>query len=431
MGLALLAACRPAPPGDLDLWRAENALAQGRQDWARIHFQRDLDRHPERLSSLRALGFAWLSGYQQSLSTGIEVLDRYLASRPAGSPADPEVAIALARAELALGHGDAAAARLDGAGDGLEAELLRAEVLLDREPASAVAAAERAVALAPGDFRAALRLAEARDRTGDTVKARAEARRAAELNPLSYPAFYLLARLERRLGDEAAARRAFDLHALTTRLQSAGTLAPAPPAERLALLRELAASWPAAQSALPTLRLQAELAFATANLGLAQASLEAVARHPEADAGELMSLAALAHQAGRTSAARLAIDAALAREPDHLGALLSRAQLAIESGDLAAASDLLSRLAEGHPHLARRAWLESRLCQAQGQEEAATLALRQALDLAPWEAAWRLELADRLLALGHGSEAAELVAAAPEPTPELGRWRAKALAAQP
>lgn len=414
----LLAACHPGGEADLDLLRAENALAQGRHDWARIHFERDFAAHPERLSSLEGEGLAWLTGYQQSLSTGITKLTLLLAE----TGPKPEVERAMARAEMVLGEWERVRERLPRLGGGVDADLIAAEALLPTDPAAALAAAERLLAVDAADPRGHLRKAEALQRLGRLPEAHAAAERAAAGNPLYAPTFYLLARLERALGREAAARFRFDLYERVNRLEHTGTLSPLPPAEALSLLGEIRRLMPEAQAALSLLRREVEIAFAAGDLSAGQIALEALVIHPQANADALMKAAAQAHTAGRTSAAKAAIRRALELEPGHSGARLSEAQIALETGDLAAAERALDEVAAAQPNLARQHFFRGRLEQARGEEEKARASFGRAVHLAPWEAGWRLELAELLLAAGRKDEARRLVAEAPEASPALEAW---------
>ncbi len=412
------AACGPAGDPDLDLLRAENALAQGRHDWARIHFARDFAAFPQRLDSLKAEGLAWLSGYQQSLSTGIEKLTLYLEK----SGPDSELERAMARAELVLGEQARVRERLPRMGEGFDTDLIAAEVLLSTDTAAALAAAERAVAAKPGEARGHLRRAEALARLGRSEDAHQAARRAAGLHPLSPTVSYLLARLERGLGREDEARRSFDLYEKVNRLEHTGTLSPLPPAEALALVSDIEAAVPEAGSALSLLRRKVELGFAAGELTVAEEALAALSNHTEVSADLLMVAAAQAHTAGRTSTAKRAIRRALELAPEHAGARLSLAQIALETGDLAAAEAALLEVAATQPHLARRHLFRARLEQVRGEEAKARASYSRAVHLAPWESGWRLELAGLLLAAGQRDEARALVAAAPEASPALEAW---------
>lgn len=415
--LALLSACRAETSGDRDLWRAENALHQGRHDWARIYYRRDRERHPERLSSLEGEGLAWLAGYQQSLSTGIELLDAYLAK--AGP--QPELERRLAAAELLLGEWERARARLARAGEGPEADLLAIEAAHGGPEAGAALA--RALAEAPGDARVQAKAAELAHAAGDAAAARRHAEEAVRLNPLAYPSWYLLGRLAQRAGDRAAAERAFRLHQLTSRLRHDGTLAPLPPAEALAALTELEGLLPAARETLPVLRLEVETAFAAGALDAALDALAALTTHREATADDLMVGAAQAHAAGKSTAARRAAERALELDPAHLGARASLAQLELEAGRFAEAAAAITKGLGASPHMARFHLLKARLALAQGGEGEALAELGEAVDLAPWEWTWRTELADLLLAKGERDGARQLIAEAPEEAPGLLAWK--------
>ena len=420
LGLSLIACTegsRPdheSPADDealLDRWRGENAVAQGRYDWARQYFARDVERYPDHLPSLRQEGLSWLSGYQQSLSTGAELLARYLERQ--GD--DQAIVQRLVQVLLMLGDDEALerwAAALD---DSAAGHRLRAEVALRQDPQQAVQSIDAALALAPED--AAVQSAASRifEHLEDGPRVLEHARRALELDPFDFRAVYLLGRWTQRLGDRQEARRWLELHQGLRRLQHDGTMAPLPPEEALQLMDALEGQLPTLPFAWHKRRLQ--LYFERADLASAQSLLNEVAEAPQVTVHDWVEMATWAGDAGRRGLAEDLFGRALQADGEHVGALASLALLSLEQGDLQRASELLEDGLESRPKMARLHFLAGRVAVQQDQGEAARQHFEEALRLAPWEWSWRVALCDLLLALGDRAAFDEALETAPEETP--------------
>jgi len=421
----LLAGCGGGPSsppgedgdGELDRLRAENAVAQGRHDWARIYYRRDHQRHPERVESLRREGLAWLSGYQQSLSEGTEVLRRYLELRPD----DAEAARRLVSSLLLLGEWSAAREWADRLGDGAEAHRLRAEAALEADPEAAREAVGRALEAAPEDPRILALAARVAERAGEVEAARRYAERAVRRDPFDATSFYLLGRLARRQGDLPAAREALEIHQLLRRLQHDGTMAPLEPEAALEVLGELRGKLPAETFAVR--RREVTLLFEAGRLAAATDALESVAADPEASTADLLTFATLAGEAGRTALSRRLFERVLEADPENRGAVASLALLDLEAGRLDDAGERLDAALARDPHFARYRYLRGLVARARDRPEAAREHLERAVELAPWEWPWRRDLADLLLAVGDEEGFRRAVAGAPEETPAVEAYR--------
>lgn len=420
LGLSLVACTEEVRPGHdspaddealLDRWRGENAVAQGRYDWARQYFARDVERHPDHLPSLRQEGLSWLSGYQQSLSTGAELLARYLERQ--GD--DQAIVQRLVQVLLMLGNDDALERWVTSLDDSAGGHRLRAEVYLRQDPQQAVQSIDAALALAPDD--AAVQSAAARifEHLEDGPRVLVHARRALELDPFDFRVVYLLGRWTQRLGDRREARRWLELHQGLRRLQHDGTMAPLPPEEALHLMDALEEQLPALPFVWHKRRLQ--LYFEGADLAGAQSLLNDVAEAPQATVHDWVEMATWAGEAGRRGLAEDLFARALQADGERVGALASLALLSLEQGDPQRAAELLEDGLESRPKMARLHFLAGRVAVQQDQADLARQHFEEALRLAPWEWPWRVALCDLLLALGDRAAFDEVLETAPEETP--------------
>ena len=427
----LLAACAPKRPpeeADLALLRAENALAQGRHDWARIYFRNHYEAHPEHLDSLRQEALAWSSGYLQSLSTAVERFEAYLALQPD----DVEIRRRLASTQLLLGDFEAAAETARTLPEGPEEDLLRAEALQETAPEEALRAVRASLEVRPWHARARTLAAELKEQLGNDDAALANTMEAVRLQPLLSGSYYQLARLWRRGGDLEATRDALEAYRLASRISSDGTMAPLPPEEALeetAKLEELfrrrfaTPQDVAAPLPLPLARKRVELLFASGRRAEAAAAAREVLARRDGAGGPVMSvterleLAVAADQAGQQRFAREIFEDLLREHPDNRGAIASLALLDLRSGDLAAAEARLEAGLAAHPDFARYHYLRGRVAVAEGDGDEADRHLSEAVHLAPWEWSWRETYADLLLARGEHDAFRRLVQEAPEETP--------------
>ena len=387
-----------------------------RYDWARFYFEADLERHPNRPESWRDLGLGWLSGYEGSLTRGIDALERYLAL----VPDDPEIRQRLARAHLQIGDTEAAQRAL---GD-LGAPLLRARILLPSSPEQAreailQALTPQALAETPDDFETHLRAAEIFENLGQNEEALAQAQRAAAVDPLSAELFYLQARVLRRLGRVAEANEALALYEILRQLPAPGVTAT--PRQELALLRQLEPRLPSKPPVFH--RRLARLLLENGDFGALAPLIPAIAEDTNADA--ILVLAQTAHTQGQTTTARTLYERALVLEPDHPKALAQKALLAYETHAYEEAEQLLNRAMALDPWSAPLHHTNGLLALARDDQETAAVSLRTAVDLVPWLARYRLTLADVLLSQGERAAVERLLGETPAEDPEIDRYREK------
>ncbi len=402
---------------DLDYHRGRNAMAMARYDWARFYFAADLEAHPDRPESLRGLGLGWVSGYQGSLTHGIEALEAYLAL----VPEDTEMRLRLAGSWLRAGQPERAAGVLADIEDSLDAELLRARILLASDPQAARRPLEAALEAAPDDFEARFLAAQVHARLGEDGQALAQAQRAAEIDPSSAELFYLMAQILRRQGDLEASAEALATFELVNRL--AGPGAPADARQELAVLRQVADRM--APSSMAFKRRLARLLLETGATAEAMPLLDEILAVEDTDAETLLVLAQAAHTQGKISIARDFYQQALERQPDHPKALAQLALLAYETQDFATAQGLLDRGLELDPHQAPLHFTAGLLALARGQGGDAIQALRRAVDLVPWLARYRITLADVYLTRGEREAFDQLLAETPAPDAAVDAYRKK------
>jgi tetratricopeptide (TPR) repeat protein len=405
-------ACARRDP-DLELHRGRNAVALDRDDWARIHFARDLEEHPSRVESLRALGISWLSGYQRSLSIGIDAYRRYLERRPD----DIEIRQRLVAALLLAGEWQAARGALGSLDESPASQRLRARAWLDSDPGAAWRAIEVALETEPSTRETEAVAARVYETLGDRQAALAHGLAALRLDPLDFETRYLVARLYAAQGARALADESLRLYRLASQVRHDGTMAPLSPAAELEILAQLAAA--GAEDNPLFRRLRAEDRFRTGRFDAAVADVTWLRSRPDASLSDLLEFARWADNAGLRSVALDLLTQAAGQAPNDRGVLSSLAILDLRAGHLDAARDRVSRCLEEDPYHAPCHLLFARIALAAGQEEVALDHFSRAVDLAPWQADWRLEWAKALLAAGHGDAVRRAVDEAPETSPAL------------
>ncbi|MEM6455893.1 MAG: hypothetical protein AAF772_12425 [Acidobacteriota bacterium] len=432
----------------LDRARAHNAVLQGRHDWARTYHAAVLETAPDDDDALRGLAFAWVSGYQQSLSEGADQLAALLVRRPD----DAEARRRLVQTLLLLGRRDEAIAAAQALGDDDADRLLRAEALLEGDPTLAY---DLAVAVAveldaapgrdPDGARAARAHALASDAAAQldrSADARRHARAASARDPLDHPRLYRLARDARRQRDRDAARRWLALHERVRRLRHDGTMAPLPPDDALAELDAFVADLRPLlddPDALPFLlrREQLRRRFEAGQLDAALDQLVALEDDPSMTLTELATVAVRAAEAGRTATARrlferilMSLDAASpaqrgssAADALRQGAIASLAQLDLDGGRLDDARARLDAALADAPRIARFHHLRGLVARAADAPDVAAHHLTEALALAPWEWSWRRDLLELLAVQDRGAAFRRVFADAPESHPALEALR--------
>ncbi len=417
-----LAACKDTPPQDPDLafHRGNNALALGRYDWARHFFQEDLRANPDRAESLRGLGLGWISGYEGSLSHGVEAFTAYLDK----APGDLEIRLRLASSWLRLGETQSVLEVLADAGDSAEVEQLRASALADTDPVTAERHALAALAAEPEHVAALLVAARLADRRGDTDTALAQASAAAAADPLRTETHYLLARIRRALEDDEGARGDLEIYEQLRRLPVRGRPSQLSDFEELQALRDLEPRLES--SALPLRRRLARLMLATGDPGAETAIAELIA-DPDVEAFALLELAGEAHTRAKVDLARDLYRRALELDSDLHAARAQLARLEHETGDRDTARRLLTEGLDVDPWYASYHFVSGLVNLAEGSEPEAVESFETALDLAPWLASYRLALADVYLAAGRDEDLATLIDNAPGDDPAINAYRKRHL----
>ncbi len=432
---ACMLSCGPPADPDLAFHRGANALDERRFELARTYFAEDLERHPERSESWRLGGRSWMSGSYQSATRAVEHWQHYLDLQPD----DVEVAIQLTRALLLLGEWRQAqswSTRLD---DSARSQVLRAQVWLETDPAKATEAIAAARESAHDDPRFHAVAVEVYRRTGDQQQALAHARRAVELAPADPRGTYLLARLEQQLGNAEGAANLLATHQLLTRLTgAAGTPEPSP-VEALRLLRQLEARLGAGDLGLRLKKLRLLVAGGERDQARAMLATFATVTPADLPPATRLELAGLAEKTGELDVARGLLEGVLRRQPPADGgvsfagdpdrdarereALYGLALLARRRGDTSSARELLEESLERFPHTARSHHLLGRLELEAGRNEAAAERFERALELAPWNADCRIDLANLMLSEGRLGDADVLLSAAPGEDPAIDNYR--------
>lgn len=415
--LTLVACGQREESKDLNYHRGRNALAMARYDWARFYFAADLEANPGRLESLRGLGLGWISGYQGSLTHGVEALEKYLDL----APEDVEIRLRLARSWLQAGERVRAQHALDGLEESLEAQLVAARIQLAEDPEGARAQLLAVLEKAPDHFEALHLAAQVDARLGEDQEALRHARRAAESNPLSSELFYLTSQILRRLGNLTESAEALATYEILHQLPGPGS--PPDPRKELALLRQLEGRL--APSSLAFKKRLSRVLLETGRIAEVTPLLEEILADTEDDLESLLVLAQAAHTQGRAAIARDLYAHVLDRQPTHQKALAQLALLAYETHDHETAQRLLDRGLELDTHSAPLHFTTGLLALAQGEEEQAVQALVTAVDLVPWLGRYRLTLADVYLTRGDRAAFDRLLTEVPAPDPMIETYKKK------
>ncbi len=422
--------CGPRADPDLAFHRGVNALDERRFDQARVYFAEDLERHPERRQSWRLAGRSWMSGALMSPTRAVAYWRRYLEL----SPGDAEITIQLTRALYILGQWQEAQAWSERLDDSSRSHLLRASVFLEIDPERARQAIEAAESTAGDDPHFHATAAQVYHQTADPERALAHASRAIELSPLDLKSTYLSARLRQQLGNGEAAAELLATYQLLARLTGTGSTPEPAPAQALRLLLELepGVDSEAAEFRLRKLRLLVENGWQDE----ARPLLEKLAVPAELPPATRLELAGLAEELGQLTVARDLLDSVLREAPsgDGLAAQADRdarerealhglALLAYRRDDRAGSRELIADGLERFPHAGRFHHLLGRLELAAGDSPAAAKRFARALELTPWKADCRIDLANLWLSEGRIDDVVALLSQAPGPDPALDHYR--------
>jgi thioredoxin-like negative regulator of GroEL len=404
-------------PVDLAYQRGLNAVADGRFDLARGYFAEHLVARPDDLAARRQLGRAWMSGPLQSPSQARAVWEAVLEEYPD----DAEARRGLADALYLLGDAQGALSQLEGVAVGAEVDALRAKILLQSDPSAALDFARQRLAQG-GESGLALVAAQASELLGESDAALADARAAVLAEPLSATAHYLLSRSLLRAGDEPGARQEAELHRQLLALAMDPRGASAVPLERLRAVERLMEAFDPVPAALRRLRLETMIAA-----GLradARSALAAMLADQESGASA-SQLADWAERLGDLEAARGLLTTAQEEASDAGERNQIRHRLAriLRRLDPAAAEDLLRRALAEDPGIAPHHCMLAEMLAERRENEAAAASFARALELAPWRDDCRLGWASLYQARGERREVERILAAAPEPSPLLRRFR--------
>jgi tetratricopeptide (TPR) repeat protein len=410
--VASISGCKESGDPDLALKRARNAVLHDRSDWARQYFAEDFESHPNRVESLRDGAYAWLSGYQRSRAEARTLLAAYLEHRPDDQTAlKAYISGLLVNRDLEEGR-----RRAEALDDTVDSNILRARLWLDHDPARAGEFIAHAIAQGPKDGRVWALGATISERLGDHDEALERGLRAMELHPLDYQNVYLLGRLWRRAGETEKADWALEMHQKLAELAADGTRPQLRPREELLLLTELATDIPPTN---PEYRKRLVTAhFAAGDLATAESLARELIRNEEVTVHELIALASVVEDKGRRSFFLELLRRVDELDPGNTAATVAFAVAAVDEARFGDARTIIDAGRTREPWVAYYHFLDGWIARSEGNLEAATASLEHALHLAPWEASWRIDLADAYLAADDLDRFRRVVHAAPEQPPE-------------
>jgi tetratricopeptide (TPR) repeat protein len=416
LALALIvgffAGCKESGDPDLALKRARNAVLHERSDWARQYFAEDYRRHPKRIESLRDGAYAWLSGYQRSRAEARTLLATYLELRPDDQKAlKAYISGLLVNRDLEEGR-----RRAEALDDSVDSNILRARLWLDDDPALAGEFISRAIEQGPDDGRVWALGATISERLGDHDKALERGLRAMELHPFDYQNVYLLGRLWRRAGETEKADWALEMHQKLAELAADGTRPKLRPRDELDLLTELATDIPTTNFEYRKRLVTAH--FAAGDLATAESLARDLIHNEEVSVHELIALATVVEDKGRRSFFLELLRRVDELDPGNTSAAIAFAVAAVEEARFGDARRIIEAGRARDPWVAYYDFLDGWIARSEGDLETATESLELALHIAPWEASWRIDLADAYLSAGDLDRFRQVVHAAPEQPPE-------------
>ncbi len=418
--LAIATDCRPnAATRDLAFHRAWNAMEQGRNDWARFFFEADLETHPRRTASWRGLGIAHLSGDDGSVGEAIAAFREYLAL----NPENVEVQIRLARALHFMGQWEEALAIALPLQQQPEAKLLLAKIYLDRNAERALPWIEEALDSHANGFPVHLVAAKIYFELEDLDKTKFQLQKAMASDSLQPQPYFLQARVWQMEKAGEKARQALEIYTTLQKLFPKGKSSARSSWEQLRILRSLEPN--ILRDNVPFLKFKARLLLETGAIEEADPLLEKLTSIPHVSEADWAMLGSTSLARRLIDPARRCFERALALNPDNFSARAGLAQLSLLDGDADTTSRMIARALEDHPRHAPFYYLAGLAAISRNQESEGLGFFESALHWAPWQANYRIAVADLFLARGERDQFRKVVSEAKGKDPIMEAYKQK------
>ncbi len=379
---------------DLAYHRSRHAMEQGRWDWARVFLEEDLKASPDRLESVWDLGVAWISGHGGGLAHGIPFLERYLEARPDDQVARRRVIATMIR----LGRFERGNVLANGLDDHPEAHYLRALLLADTEPQSALDHVRTFLETSTEHALAHALAARLFEDLGDTEAAKDSCRRSIAIDPFKSKVRAQLERLLRTSEHVDEAHKQLRALEIVGRLNQSFGAARLGPVKELDLLRELQVIDAASGFALNRRLAKALLRSGKLEQGLAL--YETVDRDDRFSVEDRLIFARILVDIGKRQRARELYEEIVIHDVKNHTAQASLAILDNGLGRHQEARRRTETALDSDPWVAvyHAALAQARLLGR--DEEGAIRSWQTAVELAPWETSWRRALAEIWLSRG-------------------------------
>jgi len=386
--------------------RADSAAALGRPDWERQYLLQAVEIEPDHANDWARIGDASLAGFEGSVSQAIQAYEKCLALQPDFH----EARLQWARALILQGDQNKSLQVLEATAETPEALALKAEALHMTDPDAAWPMILKAIDKAEEGKAPFLLAAQIAQTRGDWEAMAKMAHAAREKSPFEPSAAYLSAYAHGRLGaaeDRLRAETAFSL------LKEYREL---PPDEvrtfrrKLAILRVLAPDWVGSNELLKAAMLYFQIK--SGRREEARATWETL----EPTVGmlseiEKRQLAALFVKVGWLSKARVLLRQIDAENETSM--VLLRTELDFQDQQFDRVVESMTRRIQAGQELAPYYFDRGKAYLWKGDEAKAVADFEAALDLAPWFASYRIELAKLKLVNGETQVATGLLKAGP------------------